>query len=1026
MQKRGPRRFLAALAVVIGALLVPGVAFAQTGKISGVVTDAGTGQPIEGVQIQVQGTGFGALTQANGRYFIISVPPGNYTIIARRIGYQSVEQSAVDVRIDATREINFRMTQATAQLQVQRIVAEQAPLVERGITGSSQSINAEVIQALPVTDVAGVLALQQGFVQVPQNTDIVSFSDSRRQVQTPIRIRGGRGNETLTLIDGFPIINPVFGGAAFDVNTTAIQSLNYEKGGFEAQYGNAQSGIINIATREGGTQLAGNFEYQNSGLSGALGSKQDELLNYDLFRGFLGGPIPGTANRLRFMVSGQQRQSADAVQEYDDDVRDFTLPTQPTGAPYGRDLFPGWRAFGYDQQRDLVGKMTFLPSNSTRINVLALDYSRQRRPSDFDFNLVGFNTLSAPAVDNRIDSLLVGGVGNETIIQGSIDVGRRFYGATAEQRFGRTNVVLRLGRLEQQRETCNYFNGVCLASRFEDTNFEGQFVSGGVGNVLTQGTDTFYGGEDVTSDIARLDITSQVTDHHEARIGAFWTQHDLRFAEVRNLGTNGVLAVPQQYSAKPIEFATYIQDKIEYDFLTVKLGARFDYGNARGSSYADPRDPNNGTTAREVCNGTAPTLGATTPYTFVDTKGTTETADDVTLTGLAACGADTASKNLAIGIAQQDDFAKAKARTAFAPRILVNFPLTERASLFFNFGRYNQNPVYNNLYQNTGVGTVAGEAGGNVCPEGDTKPNSQECFPVITSDGYTPPFVGNANLKIEQTTNYEIGYAQEFGSNYAFNMVLFSKDQTGLTGVRASKTVFDYGVTYNQSAPRYNVIVNQDYNTSRGFEMQLRRRPQNFWGFDINYSFSKATTNAFPPDVQQQRLTEGDEQSLIERRSEVDQPHVLNASLIFRVDRRAPSFRFGEYLRNSYATFTSSYRSGLPYTAQTQFNANGNRDQLDVNGERMPATSQTNLLAGKDFQLSNVQYGVFVRVNNLFDQRNCIQVFVTTGTCDAGTIDQDRARNGNAVGEDSPSTYFDRPTYYGERRSAFAGLRVRF
>jgi hypothetical protein len=178
--------------------------------------------------------------------------------------------------------------------------------------------------------------------------------------------------------------------------------------------------------------------------------------------------------------------------------------------------------------------------------------------------------------------------------------------------------------------------------------------------------------------------------------------------------------------------------------------------------------------------------------------------------------------------------------------------------------------------------------------------------------------------------------------------------------------------------------------------------------------------------VQQQRLTEGDEQSLVERLSEVDQPHVFNASLIFRVDQRAPTFRFGEYLRNSYATFTTSYRSGLPYTAQTQFNGGSNRDQLDINGARMPSTSQTNLLAGKDFQLSNVQYGLFVRVNNLFDQKNCLQVFVTTGRCDAGTIDQDRARNGNAVGSDSPSTYFDRAGYYAERRTAFAGLRVRF
>lgn len=1021
MQERGPRRLVTLLAFAVGALLVPRVASAQTGKISGVVTDAASGQPIEGVQIQVRGTGFGSLTQSNGRYFIISVPPGTYTVVARRIGYQSVEQSSVDVRIDVTREVNFRLNQATAQLQTQRIVAEAAPLVERGITGSSQAINAEVIQALPVTDVAGVLSLQQGFLAVPSgNTDIVSFSDSRRQISSPVRIRGGRGNETLTLIDGFPINNPVFGGSAFDINTTAVQSLNYEKGGFEPQYGNAQSGIINIATREGGTTISGNFEYQNSGLAGKLGSKPDELLNYDLFRGYLGGPIPGTANRVRFMVSGQQRQSADAVYEFDNDVYDYSSNSTRFNAPIGLDLFPGWRAFGYDQQRDLIGKLTFLPTANTRLNVVAVDYTRQRKPFDFDFLLTGFDVLGAPAITNRVDSLLV--AGNQTyrnIVQGSIDVDRRFYGATAEQRFGRTNLVLRAGRLDQQRTTCNYFEGVCLADRMEDTNFNEQFVAPGVGTRLTQGTDTFYGGEDITSDIFRVDVTSQVTDHHEAKFGAFYTMHDLQFNEARNLGTNGVSVVPQAYRAKPTEFATYVQDKIEYDFLTVKLGARFDYGNAKGSSFTDPRDPTNGTSAREVCNGTAASLGATSVWTFTDTAGQS-------FSGVAACTQSAALMDSAGRIASRDDFKKADARTAFAPRILVNFPLTERASLFFNFGRYNQNPIYNSLYQNTGVGTVAGAAGGNVCAAGKVKPGTNECYPVITSDAYTPPFVGNANLQIEQTTSYEIGFAQEFGSVYALNLVLFSKDQTGLTGVRRSKSWFDIASTYGTSASRYNVIVNQDYNTSRGIEMQLRRRVSNFWGFDLNYSFSKSTTNAYPPDLQQQSLNQGDIQSLVERRSEVDQPHVFNASLLFRVDQRAPQFRFGNLLRSSYATITTSVRSGLPFTPTTSFAGIGAANQLEINSGRAPTTSQTNLLAGKDFSLANVRYGVFLRVANLFDQKNCIQVFATTARCDAGTIDQDRARNGNSVGDNASSTFFNRAGYYGERRSAFTGIRVLF
>ena len=63
---------------------------------------------------------------------------------------------------------------------------------------------------------------------------------------------------------------------------------------------------------------------------------------------------------------------------------------------------------------------------------------------------------------------------------------------------------------------------------------------------------------------------------------------------------------------------------------------------------------------------------------------------------------------------------------------------------------------------------------------------------------------------------------------------------------------------------------------------------------------------------------------------------------------------------------------------------------------------------------------------NITDRKNCIQVFETTGRCDAGTIDQRRARNGNAINENTATTFFDRPEFFGERRSIFAGVNVAF
>ena len=124
-------RLARALPVLAFLLAVAGVgtAEAQTGKITGVVTDAGSGQPIEGAQVVIQGTGRGAVTGANGRYFILSVPPGTYTVSARRIGYQSAETRGLQVTIDVTLEANFRLATSTSTLQAVRVQAASAPLI---------------------------------------------------------------------------------------------------------------------------------------------------------------------------------------------------------------------------------------------------------------------------------------------------------------------------------------------------------------------------------------------------------------------------------------------------------------------------------------------------------------------------------------------------------------------------------------------------------------------------------------------------------------------------------------------------------------------------------------------------------------------------------------------------------------------------------------------------------------------------------------------------------------------------------
>src|SRR5690606_27717382 len=328
-----PRRSaLWTIAACFAMLLVSAAtASAQSGKITGIVTDAATGQPLAGVQVSVEGTGRSVLTQENGRYFLINIPPGTHTVVAQILGYATMRRENVLVAIDVTRTVDFPMTSEALAVAEIIVEAERVPVIETSATGTQDIITVDEIQSLPISSINEALSLRAGYLDVPLNTEILSQAEEERGIN-PVRIRGGRGGETLTLIDGVPITNFVFGSATFQPNPFATQQIDFIRGGFEPQYGNALSGIINIALREGGTELEGSMEYRTSALAGALGSKPDELEGLHQFQGYGSGPVPGTGARLRFAISGREERSASRVREFDDIVFDPRFQQLELGA----------------------------------------------------------------------------------------------------------------------------------------------------------------------------------------------------------------------------------------------------------------------------------------------------------------------------------------------------------------------------------------------------------------------------------------------------------------------------------------------------------------------------------------------------------------------------------------------------------------------------------------------------------------------------------------------------------------------
>ncbi len=1015
------------VAMVAGA--TPAAAQVTTGKLTGIVTDAQTGEALAGVQVFIEGTGRGALTAENGRYFLVTVTPGVYAVVAELIGYQTFRKENVQIAIDQTRAINFDLTPQAIAVEEIRVEAERTPLIRVDATGTLTTTTAAELDALPVTTIEQALSLQQGFLETPQNSNIVAFNDTRRGV-TAVRIRGGRSGETLTLIDGFPINNFVFGGPAFSITRKAVNQIDFIRGGIEPQYGNALSGIINISTKEGGSELVGAFEYQTTELAGALGSDPDDLENFDFFEGYIAGPVPGTnwgmqSERLRFMLAASQRSSASRVLEFDDDVFDPAVRDRPDlnrRQPAEWDVIPGWRALGYDQSRDIMGKLTLFFTPTAKLNVAVIDFERQQQPFDFDFLRAFTNPFDSPIIDTQADSLFARGIeDNFDGVQGSAQQNRTLAYAKYTQTLSRTSFNVQGGILWQDRTTCNFFFGLCLRDAFDDPNFDSnRFIRGGVTNQTPAlFTDEFgFGGEDLRTFVGRFDIQSQVNDHHNLQGGIYYENHDLDFVRTADFGVNEVLVVKQNYFADPFNAAIYVQDKIEYDFLTVNLGFRFDWGKAGGLFFADPLDPTNGTNAIDVCSNPTAFGPATDPITgevIAPNPGWT----------VGTCAG--AVRDSATIVAFGDDLEEASSRTQFSPRLGVSFPVTASSSFFFNFSRLSQNPLFNNIYINTGIGTDGEGIPCGLAPAEAELNNG--CGPTIAPRQFQSGFLGNPNLLIETTTTYEIGYLAEVGDNYGVSVILFNKDQFGLTGLRQALGISDPGATYGSSTPTYTVLVNQDFQTVRGFEIGLRRRVTDFWGFDLNYSFSQARTNAAPPEREQEnQANNGLPQVNREITSDIDQPQRFNGILHFSAGEQYPDFPGGALLKHSRLAATLRVGSGFPYTPTLGFTEVENRsEQLLRNTARGPSSWQVDLRAEKNFRVGNLLYGGFLQIQNLFDIMNCIQPFETTGNCDAGTIDQTRSRQGNDTGSDQVnSTFFDRPQIFGARRRIAVGARVSF
>ncbi|MDE2804059.1 MAG: SusC/RagA family TonB-linked outer membrane protein [Gemmatimonadota bacterium] len=243
---------------LLASLAFASAAAAQTGTVTGQVTDAASGRPLESAQVYIEGTALGTLTNSTGRYLFVNAPPGEHTVIAELVGYRSGSET-VTVTAGGTSTVDFGLSVTAIQLD-QIVVTGTGVATEKKKLGNSiATVDVSALENAPITSFSDVLqGREAGVVGLPGGGD--TGSSGR------IRIRGSaslsQSNEPIIYLDGVRIDRGSGGGwgagqAATrridDIDPNSIERIEILKGAAAATlYGTeASNGVIQIFTKRG-------------------------------------------------------------------------------------------------------------------------------------------------------------------------------------------------------------------------------------------------------------------------------------------------------------------------------------------------------------------------------------------------------------------------------------------------------------------------------------------------------------------------------------------------------------------------------------------------------------------------------------------------------------------------------------------------------------------------------------------------------------------------------------------------------
>ena len=870
-----------------------------TGKLSGQVVDVATGEPLIGANIMIDNTGFGASTDLDGFYVIIGLPPGKYSVTANYLSYRDIQVTEVRISVDKTTVLDFEMQSSAIQMEAEVVVA-QRPLVRKDLTSTESSISSDMIETMPVENMSEIINLQAGVVEN--------------------HFRGGRLGEVTYMINGVPMNDSYSGLAAIQVDNNAIQEISIISGTFNAEYGNAMSGVVNVVTKEGGNDFDVNLSVYGGSY---VTSHYDIFSNPDITpilnaNGTIGGPVPGLGKYLRFFVSGWYFRNSGYIYG-----KDVFLPTDVTTDwllvedPATREFMSHGKIYQFSEEfaadfindADAVSmndaermsvntKLTFLLSNRDKINyeLMYQDRSWHQYEHRFRLNPYGAYDYASNTIINTLSW-------------------NHVFGPVTFMDIHFTNLLTTNDQnVYDDPADARYV----VKERLQDTGANA-FVSGGQQMWNFNRETQYY--------LVKAELTSQFNNNHQIKFGFEGRLNNLKMHEFEVLPDQEPHYAPitsfqnNIYEVEPIEFSGYFQDKMEFEDLVVNAGLRFDYFDPYSEVPVDFSRPE--ISEREAAEPTY----------------------------------------------------------QFSPRLGLAFPISETGVVHVSYGHFFQIPNYFYLYTN---------------PQFNIDPLQSSVSPPPSSLKNT---VGNANLEPQQTTIYELGIQQQLGGIYGVSLTVFFKDIRNLIGTEVFRTL--EGIQF----ARY---INRDFAYVRGATLDLERRYAQNFAMNINYTYQIAMGTASDPnnaflDAQADKETEKQLVPL-----NWDRRHQINLSL-----------RLGDP-KDYVISFIGRYGSGLPYTQASRV-----IQPLLENGGRKPDEYTLDIFANKRFIWDRTSVSFFVKIYNVFDRLNEVNVFSDTGRASYSTeplyAGGDRPRGLNTLDD-----YFIRPDFYSSPRRILVGFEVGF